>query len=135
MHRAVVDTNVFVSALLGSAVTRSLKTALEQGRFTLVTSDRLLRELIAVLSRPELSLKADTVAELTALILERAEVAPPTSKVTDCRDPKDNMVLEAALDGHATHLVTGDEDLLVLNPFRGVAVVRPAQFLEIIRHG
>ncbi|MEK7768018.1 MAG: putative toxin-antitoxin system toxin component, PIN family [bacterium] len=124
-----------MSALLGSSVNRSIRNALADGRFTLITSGRQLAELITVFSRPELSLEADAITEFMSLLLEKAEVPPSRTKVTDCRDPKDNMILEAAVDGRATHLVTGDADLHVLNPFRGIVIVTPARFLGVIREG
>jgi predicted nucleic acid-binding protein len=58
----------------------------------------------------------------------------PSEKITDCRDPKDNCYLELALAAQATAIVSGDEDLLVLNPWRGVKVLRPSRFLETIEH-
>jgi predicted nucleic acid-binding protein len=54
----------------------------------------------------------------------------PAEKVEDCRDAKDNRYLELALAARAAVIVSGDEDLLVLNPWRGVRVLRPAQFLQ-----
>lgn len=47
-----------------------------------------------------------------------------------CRDPKDDKFLELAIDGRADAIVTGDQDLLVLHPFRGIAVLTPAEYLE-----
>ena len=51
--------------------------------------------------------------------------------VTDCRDPKDNKFLESALSGKGSHIITGDSDLLVLHPFRGIAIVNPNSFLAM----
>jgi len=51
--------------------------------------------------------------------------------VTECRDPKDNKFLELALSGKGSHIVSGDLDLLVLHPFRGIAIVSPQSFLAI----
>jgi predicted nucleic acid-binding protein len=53
----------------------------------------------------------------------------PNQEVTACHDPKDNKFLEAALAGEADTIVTGDDDLIVLNPFEGVDILRPAEFL------
>jgi predicted nucleic acid-binding protein len=53
-----------------------------------------------------------------------------TEVVTDCRDPKDNKFLELAVSGRATHIVTGDPDLLTLHPFRGVAIMTAQAFLS-----
>jgi predicted nucleic acid-binding protein len=53
------------------------------------------------------------------------------SKINDCRDPSDNKFLELAVDGAAAGLVSGDADLLQLNPYRGLQIITPRQFLEI----
>lgn len=53
-----------------------------------------------------------------------------SNKITECRDPKDNIYLELALSGNADCIITGDHDLLVLNPFRGIPVITPKIFLR-----
>jgi predicted nucleic acid-binding protein len=58
-----------------------------------------------------------------------AEMVTILHAVHDCRDVKDNQILEVAVNGQAQIMVTGDEDLLVLNPFRGISILRPADFL------
>lgn len=52
-------------------------------------------------------------------------------EVTACRDPKDDKFLSLAVNGHATHIVSGDVDLLILNPFRGIEIVSPGAFVEM----
>lgn len=54
--------------------------------------------------------------------------------IKECRDPKDDTILEVAINGKATHIITGDQDLLELHPFRGVAILTPTQFLEIFSY-
>ena len=54
--------------------------------------------------------------------------------ITDCRDPKDNKFLEIAVNGDADYILTGDQDLLILNPFRDILIVPPAYFLNLIRN-
>jgi putative PIN family toxin of toxin-antitoxin system len=49
-------------------------------------------------------------------------------KISECRDPKDNKFLELAVAGNADCIVTGDKDLLVLNPYRGTKIISPANF-------
>ena len=51
-------------------------------------------------------------------------------RITACRDSKDDEFLEVAVTGHATHIVTGDEDLLALNPFQGIQIVSPQALLK-----
>ncbi len=60
----------------------------------------------------------------------QAELVPITHTVTDCRDSKDNKFLELALSGEASYLVSGDDDLLVLHPFRGIPILAPADFMQ-----
>lgn len=83
--------------------------------FTLVTSEHLLAEIKEVLTRPRFSRRykvaAADIEELTALLRERAEIAAVTGDVRLCRDPDDDMVIEAARVGRAEALVTRDDDL------------------------
>lgn len=55
-----------------------------------------------------------------------------TEKIAVCRDEKDNKFLEVAVSGNANIIITGDLDLLVLNPFQGVEILTPEQFIENI---
>lgn len=129
--RYVVDCNVIVSAvlLLGSVPRKSLDSALERGK--LLISEATIEELNDTLRRPRFNrylAEADRLAFLAAIVRE-AEVVEINQVVSDCRDPRDNKVLELALCGHATALITGDQDLLVLHPFRGIAILTPHDFL------
>jgi putative PIN family toxin of toxin-antitoxin system len=128
--RAVLDTNVLLSALRGGR-TRAILIALAAGRFQLLSSPPLTRELRLVLARPEWrkALDAADCRELLSIITEASHIVHPTQRITACRDPEDNALLECALAGHADYLVTGDRDLLVLDPFRGIRILRPAEFL------
>jgi predicted nucleic acid-binding protein len=72
------------------------------------------------------------IRTVVGLILLRGEEIRPTERINACRDPKDNKFLEVAVAGQAEVLVSGDEDLLVLHPFRGIPIVSPAEFLELL---
>ncbi|MEJ5311010.1 MAG: putative toxin-antitoxin system toxin component, PIN family [Anaerolineae bacterium] len=111
--RAVVDTNLFVRGLLKGPATLPLIQAWKAQRFQLVTSESMLGELFEVLARPKFAryFTQDDARELGDLIYERAEVVAPTVHVTLCRDPKDDIFLDAAIAGRAQYLVTGDDDL------------------------
>jgi putative PIN family toxin of toxin-antitoxin system len=62
--------------------------------------------------------------------LRDVEIVLVRIEVRECRDPKDDKYLELAVGGHATHIVTGDADLLALHPFRGIEIVSPQEFLS-----
>ncbi|HMC53996.1 MAG TPA: putative toxin-antitoxin system toxin component, PIN family [Gemmatimonadaceae bacterium] len=71
--------------------------------------------------------------ERHAALLERVaslvEIIDVLQSIRASRDPKDDKFLEAAVNGRADVIVTGDKDLLALNPFRGIAIVTPADYL------
>ena len=129
--RVVMDTNVVVSAaLLPRSIPRqAFDRALEHG--TLLMSSATVPELNDVLRRPRFDpyVHEDERLEFLATLVRDAELVEVTAVVTDCRDPKDNKFLELALNGKATHIVRGDEDLLVLHPFRGIPVLTPQGFV------
>ena len=62
-------------------------------------------------------------------LLKEAEMVEITETITDCRDAKDNKFLELAVSGKADCIVSGDADLLVLNPFREIPILTPREFL------
>ena len=131
--RLVFDTNVIVSADLfeDSVPGRALSLALDLG--TLLLSEALIEELRAVLSRPRFdryATRAEREEFLRDLTREATTIAI-TQQIQACRDPEDDKILELAVNGDADYIVTGDDDLLVMNPFRGIDIVTPAEFLTV----
>jgi putative PIN family toxin of toxin-antitoxin system len=130
--RFVFDTNVIVSAALlaGSVPRQAFNKALDEGR--ILISVPVLLELAEVLSRRKLNkylLEEERMRFLVALLKE-AELVEITEAVTDCRDAKDNKFLELAVCGEADCIISGDDDLLVLSPFRGIPILTPREFLS-----
>jgi len=130
--RFVFDTNVIVSALLlkQSIARQALDKAIQQGQ--LLISHATVEALNDVLRRKGFEkyvTEEERVEFLTAFVRDGALV-DITERVTVCHDPKDNKFLELAVNGEAMCIVSGDEDLLVLHPFRGRAIMTPRQFLD-----
>jgi len=63
--------------------------------------------------------------------MNACEAVPILYPIRVCRDPKDDKFLEVAVHGRADALVTGDQDLLDLNPFRGIAILTAAEYLDL----
>lgn len=131
--RFVIDTNVVVSALLvaESIPRQAFDKALDTG--TILLSLPVLTELNEVFSRRKFDrylLEAERMQFLAALVRE-AEMVEITEQIISSRDPKDNKFLELAVSGRASHLISGDDDLLVLHPFRDIAILRPQVFLHL----
>jgi uncharacterized protein len=132
--RAVIDTGVFMSALIRrQGTTGDILRSLRDGRFTAIYSTDILVEFINVLGRipfrTKYHIEPDDINSLINLIRLRGELVMPTQKVTACRDPKDDKFLEATLASKADCIVSGDTDLLDLTPFKEIPILRPAEFL------
>jgi putative PIN family toxin of toxin-antitoxin system len=129
--RIVIDTGVVVSAVLltRSVPRQALDAAAAQGK--LLVSEATVAELDEVLRRPKFNkyVPEEKRLEFLAALVQEGELVEVTEVITACRDIKDNKFLELAVSGRASHLMSGDEDLLVLHPFRGIAVVTPQAFL------
>jgi len=114
--RAVIDTNIWVSAILNPfGFPSRLRRAFEMGSFQPVISESMFSELAEVLNRPRIKdkygLAADDIKELLVLIEERAETVHFLGDVKICRDGSDNMVIETAVRGRVEYLVTRDDDI------------------------
>jgi putative PIN family toxin of toxin-antitoxin system len=133
-ERVVLDTNVLISAALSPHGKPFACLSWVLDNATLLASQELLTELETRLGRPKFSKYVDEarrrafVADL-ALSTVLVEVR---GVVKLCRDPDDDKLLEIIVAGGANCLVTGDQDLLVLDPFQGVPILTPAAFLEAI---
>jgi len=130
--RVVIDTNVLISYLLSAPNSTSKKAVnkILDGKNSLLLADKTFRELSITLLRdkfdPYVSLAKRQ--EFLLLIKNIAEFIVIGEKIDECRDKKDNQFLEVAVSGNADFIITGDKDLLVLNPFRTIDILSPADF-------
>jgi len=131
--RLVFDTNIIISALLfdGSKPSKAFDIGINQG--VLLFSLPTLAELEEVLWRNKFDRyisHEERKRFLTSLILHSTPIET-NETISECRDPKDNKFLELAVCGKADFIISGDEDLLVLNPFRNIQIITPDSFLKI----
>jgi uncharacterized protein len=131
VERVVLDTNVVLSALVFSDGNPSLALLKAQNGQVLASEETLL-ELVEVINRPRFDRYLDRGVRqrLAAEYLSSCEVVPIPTPIRACRDPRDDKFLEVAIHGRADAIVTGDADLLDLNPFQGIAILRPRDYLE-----
>jgi uncharacterized protein len=143
VRRAVIDTNVWVSALLNRrGFPARIPDALEVGRFTLVISAALLDELAEVLARPRIVRKYGVtrteIDQLVGLLRSRGTEVAVTGHLQLCRDPDDDIVLETALLGSCDAVVSrdedlkGDADLVQVLRETGIEVLSVQQFLDAL---
>lgn len=131
-ERFVLDTNVIVSAVLSPRSVPRQAFDLAFSISTVVVSDSILIEVDDVLRRPKFEryVSEDERLQFLAKFVGDAMIIEVTEVVTDCRDSKDNKFLELAVSGGAKYIISGDADLLVLDPFRGIPVVTPQAFIS-----
>lgn len=129
--RLVIDTNIFVSAFLGSKNAKFLVKEIFNDEYDLIISEEQLREIDEVLRRPKFTKYILTweIEELISLLSLKIIVPAIYDKINDCRDKKDNMILEEAVYGNAEYIIRGDEDLLVLNPYKWIKIYTLKEFL------
>jgi putative PIN family toxin of toxin-antitoxin system len=137
MLRVVIDTNVLVSAIiLPHSHVGPILIYLRRGAYIPLYHTDTLDELIRVLARPRIRTKYhitdNDTRTVVDLLLLRGELVDTIEQIVICRDPKDDVFLSVALAGQADVLVTGDSDLLSLNPFRGIPILTPAEFLTLL---
>ncbi len=121
----VIDTNLWISYTLlpDSALGIKIGSLLE--RYPYAFSAATFTELTDVMMRPKFDrfTSAEHRGEVLRKIAQGAQWFNPLTTIIDCRDAKDNKFLELAIEADAIYLITGDQDLLVLNPYRGVAII------------
>jgi putative PIN family toxin of toxin-antitoxin system len=142
--RAVLDTNIWVSAILNPAgFPAEIIKSFRQGNFLTVISEPIISEIADVLSRPRIRDKygiteAD-ILELLILIEERCEHVLLSGDIEVCRDPEDNSVIETAINGHAAYIVSRDDDIkfdksvAAFLSQNNVIPISTARFLQLIK--
>ncbi len=127
--RVIIDTNVWIAFLIGKRLA-NLKHYISDGSITIITTEQLLTEIKIVTNREKIKkyFPQQSVNELIVLLETIAENVniKPTHFIN--RDLKDNFLLDLIDSSKADFLVTGDKDLLALNPFKTAEILTPAQF-------
>lgn len=139
MLRAVLDANVYVSAAIrpegppGQLVERFLRTS----AFAIILSPAIVEETLKALAYPKvkkyLRAEVDASAWFEAIVV-LADLVPGEYAIDGVsEDPDDNKYVAAAVEGRATFVVTGDPDLLEVEQHLGIRIVRPREFLDLLR--
>ena len=134
--RVVLDCNVIVSALIkgDSSPGRAFDFVLKNHES--VTSEDCLFEIERILCKPKFRryFSEQEAGIFLEVFKETAVVVRSTEDISVCRDSKDDMYLETAVSGQAEYIITGDPDLLVLDPFRGINIMTPHDFLLLFEY-
>lgn len=132
-HRVIVDTNCWISFLIGQRLSR-LVDLLSNERIKLIICSELLEEISEVTTRPKFAKyfpknEVESLIQFMKLIGEQYE---PSNEIRKCRDQSDDYLLNLAIKGHAHYLVTGDQDLLVIKKIGRCRIVDITTFEKAI---
>ena len=129
--KIIIDTNIWISFLLTKDFL-ALDRIISSPKLKLLFSSQLIEEFIEVAQRPKFK-KYFSSADLEEVLIqmkEHGEFINVTSSVNICRDPKDNFLLSLAKDGNASHLITGDKDLLDLKRFGRTQIINLKKYVS-----
>lgn len=126
--RIVLDSNIFVSALVfGGNSSRCLK-LVSKRKIVGVISPAIMAETFEILAK-KFNYSPFRLEELQNQIQEYFELVHPSITISISRDPDDNRVLEAGVEGDCGYIVTGDKDLLDLKKYKDIIILTPSDFL------
>ena len=133
--KLIVDTNIWISFLIGKSL-KGLQYYLNDQFVFIISCDEQVQELKEVFRKPKIKkhFTPEQTEEFFELFFEAVEVVPLKSKVDLCRDPKDNYLLSLATDANADYLITGDNDLLVLEKINSTQIIRYKEFEKLLNH-
>ena len=135
--RVVLDTVVFLRALINPKGRWGRLLFDLSDRYVVVISPEIIREIIAVLYRPSLRRRFPQIAapprlDLVLELIKEAEVVEPQNRISICRDPADDKFFECAVAGLADYIVTEDKDILAVGAYRGVKPITTEAFVALL---
>ena len=129
----VIDTNVLLSAsMFSNSIPGRVVKAVFSSNNQVIATEKTIAEVVSKFSNKKFSkyFSSTYVHEFIRKYKKQIITVEMISHIEDCRDPKDNMFLELAIDGKADCIISGDPDLLALHPFRGIPILSPHDFME-----
>lgn len=136
MLKVVIDTVVFVRSLINPH-SRSGQIVFSHNKtYQLFVSEPIIKEILDVLKRPELTSKFNTLQKMDfnkiLKLLSHAQAVEISMIPHASRDPKDNMFIATAIEGEAEYLVSEDKGLLDLEEYKGIKIINTEKFLRIL---
>ena len=131
--RVVLDTNIIISALGWGGKPKKCFELILKGDLISITSPEIIHEVEKVMEYPKFSFKNKEKREFLEVITKSSIIIEPKTEINLIKeDPTDNMFLEAAITGHADYIISGDKDLLNLERFKEIRIIKPEKCLKII---
>ena len=130
--RIVIDTNVVASAMFFGGKPRKLLELLEDGRVSAYVTEDIVREYGETAEYLLQKYSGDTMLLPLELIVGKMKMIDAKTKVEICRDPDDDKFIGCAMDAKCYYIVSGDKDLLDIEEYDGIQIVKVADFLKMM---
>ncbi len=132
--KILIDTNIWISVFINNDFQYFVKKILEND-VRIISSARQIEEISKVLAKPKLTdfIDRNLISEFLMLFLKSVEIVESNVTINACRDAKDNFILEAAVSGKADFILTEDQDLLVLHPFKEIKILTMKSFYQYLK--
>ena len=128
--RVVLDTNIFISAVLGGRLGVIID-EWKAGKFKLIITDAIAREYLDVINRPKFKISQGEIIAVSDYLLQLGEFVTSQEEIhVIVADPTDNKFLEAAWAGKVDFIVSGDNHLLELRSFREISIITANEFVS-----
>lgn len=127
MFKVVVDTNIFISALVFGGTTKDLLEFINSNHILIFSPDLILEIETKLQQKFKVS---DEIIEIFREFVELSNIQVPTSKLNIVRDPQDNFLFELAQISNADIILSGDKDVLAIEKFQNTFVLSPKQFRD-----
>jgi putative PIN family toxin of toxin-antitoxin system len=131
--KIVIDSNIFVSSFFWGGNPRKVFDRVTNGLDELYITDDILNEIISVMSRGKFDLEKQKIEEFKNVIEHFSIKLFPNENIENIsRDIDDNKILKCGLDGNVEFIITGDNDLLVIEEYRNIKILNPKDYLDIV---
>ncbi len=131
--RVILDTNIFISAVLGGRLGVIID-EWKVGKFKLIVTDSIAHEYLDVINRPKFKIPKNEIVAATDYLLQIVEFVTPEEEIlVIVADPTDNKFLEAAVAGKVNYVVSGDNHLLEIGSFRDIPIITAREFIDLLK--
>ncbi|MFT4309464.1 MAG: putative toxin-antitoxin system toxin component, PIN family [Candidatus Woesearchaeota archaeon] len=128
--RVVIDTNVFISGLFWMGAPNSILELWKKRLIQNITSEMIINEINTVLKSKHINVPEELRVEIVELVVSNSIIVYPTKIIRVSRDITDNKFIEAAIEGKAEYVISGDKDLLSLKEYGNIVFISPTDFLK-----
>ena len=126
----VIDTNIFISGFFWKGTPNKILDLWRQGILKNIISELIIEEVRSVLNNKFINAPDILREEIIGIILSNSVMVYSKEKYDLVRDDSDNKFIEAAVEGRARYIISGDKDLLSISRVNNIAIVSPSEFLK-----